>query len=61
MLWGLVMADTTKPAMVLLNGQKMTFEDIVKLTKKITGRQPTPEELADARKDWDALVASQRS
>lgn len=49
------MADTTKPMLVLLNGQKLRFEDIVKLTKKITGRQPTDEELADARKEWDRL------
>lgn len=39
----------TKPALHLL-GPKPTLEDLIKLAKALTGRDPTAEEIATAKK-----------
>ena len=31
------------------------FKDVVALVRSLTGREPTPEELAEARADWAEL------
>ena len=41
---------------LFLTGPKVgapSFEDVMALFTKITGREPTPQERADARKEWE--------
>ena len=45
---------------VYLTGNKIgppTFDQIIAMTKRLTGRDPTPEEFARAKAKWDAFCA----
>ena len=47
--------DPEQPALHLLDaGDEMTFEDIVALFRALTGRDPTPQELEDLKKEMDS-------
>jgi hypothetical protein len=45
---------------VYITGNKIgppTFDQIIAMTKRLTGRDPTPEEFARAKAKWDAFCA----
>lgn len=42
-------ADKSKPVLTLLHGQRVTLESLAAMFEQMTGRKPTPEELARAR------------
>ncbi len=41
------------PTLVLLPGPQMTFEDVMRMFERLTGREPTAEEIEEARREWD--------
>jgi hypothetical protein len=43
-----------KPTLHLLHPQEITFENIMEMFRKLTGREPTPEEVEEARAEWEA-------
>jgi hypothetical protein len=43
-----------KPELVLIEGKDITFEDITGMFRRLTGREPTPEEVEEARQRWAA-------
>ena len=45
--------EDDKPVFILAGGRKLTFENAMNLFRQMTGREPTPEELADAKKAWE--------
>lgn len=49
------MNENDKPALHLLNGSEITFEMLGQLFAKLTGREPTAEEIEEARREWDRL------
>lgn len=42
-----------KPSLTLLPGKEITLETIRKMFLKLTGREPTKEEMEDARVKWE--------
>ena len=42
-----------KPSLALLPGKEMTLDDIRKMFVKLTGREPTKEDLEKARAKWE--------
>ena len=45
--------QTEKPELVLADTRKMTFADTLAMFRRLTGREPTAEDTAEARKLWD--------
>jgi hypothetical protein len=46
--------DDPKPELFLVPGSSLTFERVMALYASLTGREPSPEALAEARRLWDA-------
>jgi hypothetical protein len=42
-----------QPELHVLNPRTATLEDVLNLFRKLTGREPTPEEVEEARAEWD--------
>ena len=43
-----------EPVLHLIDaGIDMTFEDLIGLFRSLTGRDPSPEELEEVKKEWD--------
>jgi hypothetical protein len=42
-----------KPRLHMSNTKGATFEDMIDLFRKLTGREPTAEEIEEARREWD--------
>lgn len=54
------MPNDTRPTLHLV-GQPdgpPSFEDILKLSEALTGRPPTPEEIAEARREWETFATT---
>jgi hypothetical protein len=43
-----------KPERHLLDAKEATFGDVIDLFRKLTGREPTPEEIEEARREWES-------
>jgi hypothetical protein len=43
-----------KPSLVLLPGHDITLEDIIDFYRHLTGREPTPKEVEQGRREWEA-------
>ena len=50
----LTKAKNDKPELVFLEGDGITFEDITDMFRRLMGREPTPEEIEEARREWEA-------
>lgn len=46
------MAEAQKKPELHLAGPRPSFDDMMKLYKKLTGREPTAQEMQEARKVW---------
>ena len=44
--------DEQKSTLSMTRGED--FEELIELFRKTAGREPTPEEMEEARKEWDA-------
>ena len=42
-----------KIKLVLADAKEMTFEDSLEFFRKLTGREPTPEDIEEAREEWE--------
>ena len=49
-----------KPTLHLLHSNEITFENIMEMFRKLTGREPTAEEVEEARLEWDREENEQR-
>jgi hypothetical protein len=49
------MAESTKPELFLLRGNPITLEQLTALFRELTGREPTPEDMARAKALLDQL------
>ena len=47
------MMDKKQPHLVLLPAERITLGNVFKMFTAMTGREPTEEEVAEARKLWD--------
>jgi hypothetical protein len=43
-----------KPELHLLHPDEITFESIMQMFRDLVGREPTPQELEEARREWDS-------
>jgi hypothetical protein len=50
---GETMAEPTKPERFLLRGSTITVDQLMKLYRRLTGREPTPEDMARAKAKLD--------
>lgn len=46
------------PELHVLNPRTMTFADAIEMFRRLSGREPTPEEVEGARAEWEALPLS---
>ena len=46
--------QSDKPAFFLVDAKEITFEQTIDLFRKLTGREPTAEEVEEARAEWEA-------
>jgi hypothetical protein len=44
-----------KPQLHLLHPDHITFENLMEMFRRLTGPEPTPEEVEEARREWDRL------
>ena len=42
-----------KPELHLLRPNEITFENVMEMFRRLTGRDPTPEEVEEARREWE--------
>ena len=42
-----------KPRLHLSDAKQMSVEDVIDLFRKLTGCEPTAEEIEEARQEWD--------
>jgi len=42
-----------KPTLHLLHPDEVTLDNIIQMFRKLTGREPTPEEVEEARAEWE--------
>ncbi len=42
-----------QPELHVLNSRTMTFEQMMDLFRRLTGREPTAQEIEEARRDWE--------
>lgn len=47
-------ASGEKPELHLADAKQMTLDDVLNLFRRVTGREPTPEEIEDARREWES-------
>ena len=47
------MSESAKPEIVMADTKAMTFDDVIAMFRRLTGRDPTPEGLAEAKKTWE--------
>jgi hypothetical protein len=50
------MAEPTKPELFLLRGSTITVDQIMNLFRRLTGREPTPEDMTKAKAKLDQLA-----
>jgi hypothetical protein len=48
------MSESNKPELHLLHPDEITFENLLEMFRDLTGREPTPEEVEEARAEWDS-------
>lgn len=48
------MIKNDKPALHLTDAKAVSFEQMMNLFRKLTGREPTAEEIEEARREWDS-------
>lgn len=46
-------ASKQEPELHLRDANQMTFQNMMDLFRKLNGREPTPEEIEEARTEWD--------
>jgi hypothetical protein len=42
-----------QPELHLTNAKQLTFEQMIDLVRRLTGREPMPEEVEEARREWE--------
>ena len=42
------------PELHVLNPRTMTFEDMMAMFRRLTGREPTAEEVEEAKREWES-------
>lgn len=47
------MAEENKVDLHLANARAMSLDDILNLFRKVSGREPTPEEVEEARREFE--------
>jgi hypothetical protein len=43
------------PELFLLQCEDTTFADLMEMFRKLTGREPTAEEIEEARREWEEI------
>jgi hypothetical protein len=52
--------QTDKPALHLVDAKEITFEQIIDLFRQLAGREPTAEEVEEARREWQDEESEKR-
>ena len=47
-----------KPRYYVANPRTLTFDDVMEMFRQLTGREPTPEEIEEARQAWESEESS---
>ena len=50
--------ESEKPEIVLADTKRMSFESVLDMFRRLSGREPTPAEVEEARAIWEAEYPS---